>query len=37
MDFPSLVESAGLGSPFEEETMIRLAEWMERKLTETEG
>lgn len=36
MDFPSLVESAGLGSPFKEETMIRLAEWMERKLTEAE-
>ena len=34
MDFPSLVKSAGLGSPFEEETMVRLAEWMERKLTE---
>lgn len=37
MDFPSLVKSAGLGSPFEEETMIGLADWMERKLAEPEG
>ncbi|WP_251206286.1 M3 family oligoendopeptidase [Acetatifactor aquisgranensis] len=37
MDFPDLVESAGLGSPFEEETMIRLADWMERKLAGPEG
>ncbi len=33
MDFPSLVKGAGLGSPFEEETLRKLSEWMLGKLS----
>lgn len=34
MDFPSLVKHAGLGSPFQEETIEKISEWMQRKLSE---
>lgn len=30
MDFPGLVKSAGLGSPFEEDTIRELADWIQR-------
>ena len=37
MDFPGLVRSAGLGSPFEEGTVRGLADWLWKKLEEPDG